>query len=53
MRGNDKVAGWAEGRAMIGGRLSKSNSTVARAGNVVKQHLGLEVTGDGQRVTDA
>ncbi len=33
-----------EGRAMIGGRLSKSSSAVARAGNVVKRHLGLKLS---------
>ncbi len=33
-----------EGRAMIGSRLSKSNSAVARAGNAVKLHLGLKLT---------
>lgn len=33
-----------EGRAMIKGRLSKSNSAVALAGNAVKQHLGLKLT---------
>ncbi|MFO1045911.1 MAG: DNA sulfur modification protein DndB [Planctomycetaceae bacterium] len=35
-----------EGRAMIGGRLSKSNSAVARAGNAVKLHLGIELSRD-------
>jgi DNA sulfur modification protein DndB len=40
-RSNKKV--W-EGRAMIGGRLSKSSSAVARAGNAVKKHLGLTLT---------
>lgn len=33
-----------EGRAMIGGRLSKSSSAVARAGNAVKRHLGVDLT---------
>ncbi|MEI8379660.1 MAG: DNA sulfur modification protein DndB [Planctomycetota bacterium] len=33
-----------EGRAMIGGRLSKSSSAVARAGNAVKLHLGLKLS---------
>ncbi len=37
-----------EGRAMIGGRLSKSSSAVARAGNAVKQHLGLKLSRDEQ-----
>jgi DNA sulfur modification protein DndB len=33
-----------EGRAMIGGKLSKSSSAVARAGNAVKKHLGLKLS---------
>lgn len=37
-----------EGRAMIGGRLSKSSSAVARAGNAVKRHLGLKLSRDEQ-----
>lgn len=37
-----------EGRAMIGGRLSKSSSAVARAGSAVKMHLGLKLSGDEQ-----
>ena len=37
-----------EGRAMIGGRLSKSSSAVARAGNAVKRHLGLKLSYDEQ-----
>jgi DNA sulfur modification protein DndB len=37
-----------EGRAMIGGRLSKSSSAVARAGNAVKRHLGLKLSDDEQ-----
>lgn len=40
-RSNTKL--W-EGRAMIGGKLSKSSSAVARAGNAVKLHLGLKLT---------
>ena len=44
-RANTKL--W-EGRAMIGGRLSKSSSAVARAGNAVKQHLGLKLTSEEQ-----
>ncbi|MDA1055732.1 MAG: DNA sulfur modification protein DndB [Planctomycetota bacterium] len=44
-RSNTKL--W-EGRAMIGGRLSKSSSAVARAGNAVKLHLGLKLTNDEQ-----
>lgn len=37
-----------EGRAMIGGRLSKSSSAVARAGNAVKKHLGLKLSREEQ-----
>jgi len=37
-----------EGRAMIGGRLSKSSTAVARAGNAVKRHLGVKLTLDEQ-----
>lgn len=37
-----------EGRAMIGGRLSKSSSAVALAGNAVMRHLGLKLTRDEQ-----
>ena len=33
-----------EGRAMIGGKLSKSSSAVSRAGIVVKNHLGLALS---------
>ncbi len=44
-RANTKL--W-EGRAMIGGRLSKSSSAVARAGIAVKRHLGLKLTRDEQ-----
>jgi DNA sulfur modification protein DndB len=44
-RTNSKL--W-EGRAMIGGRLSKSSSAVARAGNAVKRHLGIALTPDEQ-----
>jgi DNA sulfur modification protein DndB len=40
-RSNKKL--W-EGRAMIGGKLSKSGSAVARAGIVVKRHLGIALS---------
>lgn len=46
-RSNKKL--W-EGRAMIGGRLSKSSSAVARAGNAVKKHLGLKLSDEERRV---
>lgn len=41
-----------EGRAMIGGRLSKSSSAVALAGNAVKMHLGLKLTADEQAMEE-
>ncbi|MBI2480920.1 MAG: DGQHR domain-containing protein [Planctomycetia bacterium] len=44
-RSNTKL--W-EGRAMIGGRLSKSSTAVARTGNAVKMHLGLKLSRDEQ-----
>ena len=44
-RSNTKL--W-EGRAMIGGRLSKSSSAVARTGDAVKRHLGLKLSRDEQ-----
>lgn len=37
---------------MIGGRLSKSSSAVARAGNVVKRHLGLKLTAEEQALDE-
>lgn len=43
------VALW-EGRAMIGGRLSKSSSAVARAGNAVTIHLGLKLSPEEQEI---
>ncbi len=43
----ENTALW-EGRAMIGGRLSKSSSAVARSGNAVKLHLGLKLSRDEQ-----
>ena len=46
-RSNTKL--W-EGRAMIGGRLSKSSSAVARAGNAVTLHLGLKLSRDEQAI---
>lgn len=41
-----------EGRAMIGGRLSKSGSAVALAGNAVKMHLGIKLTADEQAMEE-
>jgi len=47
----DNAALW-EGRAMIGGRLSKSNSSVILAGNAVKHHLGVALTEDENEVEE-
>jgi DNA sulfur modification protein DndB len=49
-RTNAKV--W-EGRAMIGGRISKSGQNVVLTGNVIKAQLGLSLSPDEQRVEDA
>jgi DNA sulfur modification protein DndB len=42
-----------EGRAMIGGRVSKSEHNVTLTANLIKKHLGLELTPEEQRVEDA
>jgi DNA sulfur modification protein DndB len=42
-----------EGRAMIGGRMSKSSNNVTLTANYIKQHLGMELTPEEQRVEDA
>jgi DNA sulfur modification protein DndB len=42
-RANAKL--W-EGRAMIGGRLSKANSCIVLTGNAIKQHLQLPLSDD-------
>jgi DNA sulfur modification protein DndB len=41
-----------EGRAMIAGRLSKSNMTVLLTGNVIKRHLSLSLTREEQDAED-
>ncbi|MFV1965745.1 MAG: DNA sulfur modification protein DndB [Pirellulaceae bacterium] len=41
-----------EGRAMVGGRLSKTNSCVVLTGNAVKAHLGIPLTEDEQEIED-
>jgi DNA sulfur modification protein DndB len=41
-----------EGRAMVAGRLSKSNTNVLLAGNVIKRHLGLSLTREEQEAED-
>lgn len=42
-----------EGRAMTAGRVSKSSNNVTLTTNVLKQHLGLPLTPEEQRVEDA
>ena len=49
-RSNAKL--W-EGRAMIGGRVSKAHHNVTLTTNAIKNHLGLELTPEEQRVEDA
>ena len=42
-----------EGRAMIGGRVSKSTNNIILTTNVIKQHLGIELNEEEQRVEAA
>lgn len=42
-----------EGRAMIGGRVSKAGHNVKLTTNAIKQHLGLALTPEEQRVESA
>lgn len=42
-----------EGRAMIGGRVSKSTNNITLATNTIKQHLGIELDPEEQKVEDA
>ena len=42
-----------EGRAMTGGRVQKSRNNVVLTTNAIKQHLGLPLAPDEQRVEDA
>jgi len=49
-RSNQKL--W-EGRAMIGGRVSKSSHNVTLTTNVIKLQLGLDLSPEEQRVEDA
>jgi DNA sulfur modification protein DndB len=46
-RGNTKM--W-EGRAMIGGRLSKASNCLVLTGNAIKSHLGIELDDDERAV---
>lgn len=49
-RANSKL--W-EGRALVGGQLSKAHQNVILTANAIKMHLGLTLTKDEQRVEDA
>ncbi|MBX7132904.1 MAG: DNA sulfur modification protein DndB [Fimbriimonadaceae bacterium] len=42
-----------EGRALVGGKVSKSTTNVQLATNLIKQHLGLSLTPEEQRIEDA
>ena len=42
-----------EGRAMIGGRVSKAGHNLTLTTNAIKNHLGLPLTPDEQRIEDA
>jgi DNA sulfur modification protein DndB len=39
-----------EGRALIGGRVSKSSNNITLTGNAIKQHLDLKLTPEEERV---
>lgn len=49
-RGN---AGLWEGRAMIGGRVSKAQQNVLLTTNAIKQHIGLNLSADEARAEEA
>lgn len=49
-RANSKL--W-EGRALVGGQLSKAHQNVILTANAIKVRLGLELTEEEQRVEDA
>jgi DNA sulfur modification protein DndB len=48
----DNAALW-EGRAMIGGRVSKAQQNVLLTTNAIKQHLGLSLSADELRAEEA
>lgn len=50
LRSNAKL--W-EGRAMIGGRISKAESNIILTTNVLKKELGLQLTPEEQRLENA
>jgi DNA sulfur modification protein DndB len=49
-RSNAKL--W-EGRALVGGRVSKASTHVTLTTNLIKAHLGLPLTPEEQRIEDA
>jgi DNA sulfur modification protein DndB len=49
-RSNSKI--W-EGRSMIGGKVSKAHHNVTLTTNVIKNHLGLQLSPEEQRVEDS
>ena len=42
-----------EGRALLGGKVSKAHKNVSLTSNVIKAHLGLPLSDDDQKVEDA
>lgn len=42
-----------EGRALVGGQLSKGHQNIVLTANAIKSHLGLSLSEDEQRVEDA
>ena len=42
-----------EGRALSGGRISRGNQNIVLTANVIKKHLGLELSLEERRVEDA
>jgi DNA sulfur modification protein DndB len=42
-----------EGRALIGGRVSKASNNLILTTNAIRQHLGLDLSPEEQRVEDA
>ena len=42
-----------EGRALVGGQLSKAHHNIGLTANAIKTHLGLELSDEEQRVEDA
>lgn len=46
-------SGTWEGRALLGGQLSKGHQNIVLTANAIKSHLGLELSENEQRVEDA